>query len=464
MTEKSPSRPIEKFRDSPRVGEFLRAMFQRFNEECISYCVLHSYERLPEFAPSDVDIAIDGESLNKAEYIIYELADSMEYKVIQMLYYDVPKCFYYVLFFRDANGSPGFIQIDLMNDDNGIGRYLMKTAQILAGRRQFKEFYIPAAPVVACYLLIKKCVKGMMPPEQKMMIKDAFLEDKDGAKKMFIFFFGKRHLSKIEKIIYGNDSDKEQLKYLKIAAILKHRVLKPQLLIAKVYWLIKRTIKRIFEPTGIVVNLTSPDGGGKSAVADELSARMRSGFRRVDRMHWRPNFLRTPRKFFNPSKWNDPEPPNYSPHALPPRSRLSSIFRFLFFVADYVIGFLPCIQWPKIRTGLVICERYYYDFLIDLNRFRLDLPLWLPSIFLHLIPKPDLTILLTGSAQTIFERKQEISLSEIKRQLNAMETFSSKIPNIYKITIDQPFLKEISEIEDLIVAEMSKRLRIRLGK
>jgi hypothetical protein len=148
------------FRNSAMVGRYLSAFFERLNENRVCYCVLHSYEGLPAYAPSDVDMAVASGDLRKTEAVLFEVSDLLGFKVIQKLYYDIPRCYYYVIFFRDEVGSPGFVQLDFLNDDYGIGHYFMNTRSLLEGRRQYNGFYVPSVPVEACYLLIKKVIKG----------------------------------------------------------------------------------------------------------------------------------------------------------------------------------------------------------------------------------------------------------------------------------------------------------------
>lgn len=454
------------FRHSENVGVYLRAMFKRLNEKKIRYCVLHSYEQLPDFAPSDVDIAVDLDGMQNVEPIIYELAKDLGFKVIQKLYYDVPISFYYVLFFRDGNGLPGFIQLDLMCDAQGIGSYLMDTETLLEGRRKEREFYIPSASVEACYLLIKKATKEVLLPEHIGQLRKLIKEDPEGCKRLFTCYFGRRNIACIERLI-ADQKVQEQFKllnFLKREAIKRKLISKPHLIILKAFWSLKRIYQRIVQPTGFMVTLISPDGGGKSALSKQLMARLRCGFRRTTKIHWRPYILPPPHKLLRPRQWKEPESPNYEPHTLPPKGRFISAIRFLYYLSDYMVGFLPKILWPKIRTTLVITERYYYDFLIDMARFRLNLPSYLPRLFLTLVPKPDLVILLDGPPEVFYERKQEISLQEINRQLGVLKSLSTLFPNVHEVRVDQPFDKEVAEVEDLIMNELEKRLKKRLGR
>jgi hypothetical protein len=71
------------------------------------------------------------------------------------------------------------------------------------------------------------------------------------------------------------------------------------------------------------------------------------------------------------------------------------------------------------RNGLIVVDRYFYDFHVDQRRYRLALPNWLVSCAAKLIPHPDLVFYLDGSPETILRRKAELPAVEIARQRDA---------------------------------------------
>jgi hypothetical protein len=460
-----PKASMMSFRYSKKVGQYLRAFFDCLANEGIRYCVLHSYEGLPDYAPSDVDMAVDSCDLSHVEEIIFHVAELLDFRVIQKVHYDVPRCYAYVLFFRDE-GNPGFIQLDLLNDDYGIGRYALRTKTLLEGRRQHETFFIPSVPMEACYLLVKKVQKGKALPEHTEKLRDLFREDENGVLNVVARHFGRRHTDEVTRFIEATSAEDQSAisKRLKRTLFVRYAILRPHLSLLKFLWLVKRVIERVVSPTGLIVVFLSPDGGGKSAVTDMILTRLKHGFQNTRRMHWRPYLLPPPRKLLHPSTWTEPEIPNRDPHALPPKSVSSSLLRFLYYLFDYLLGYLPKVLWPKIRTHLVIFERYYYDLLVDTKRFRLSIPAWLPRVFLRIVPREDILFLLTGPPEVLYERKQEISLAEMRRQLQTIEVISRKFANARKISFDQAVEDEVCQIEDVILDRLESRLRKRTGR
>lgn len=453
------------FRFSKKVGTFLTKLFETFNLEKLCYCVLHSYEGLPAYTNSDVDMAVASGDLKKCEEIIFDVSDLLGFRVIQKLYYDIPRCYYYVVFFRDDDGAPGFVQLDVLNDDHGIGRYILKTKTILEGRQRFNGFYIPSAPVEACYLLIKRTIKGQVLPEHADKLSRLFQEGGKAVDNFVASCFGVEHMGEILRLVEGMESSDQRdvILSLRKALLFRYRTLAPHLRILALLWFIKRVWERMVFPTGLIAILISPDGGGKSTVADLLLQRLRFGFRNAKRIHWRPYLLPPPNKLFSPERWKEPEAPNHEPHKSAPKGIINSIARFFYYLTDFVLGYFPKVLWLKMRTHLVVFERYYYDFLIDTKRFRFTIPSWLPYLFLPFVPKGDILLVLSGSAEVLYKRKQEIPLHEIRRQLDAIERLSKRLDNVCRVNVDQPIMDEVLQIESAIVETLEERLRDRTG-
>ena len=346
-----------------------------------------------------------------------------------------------------------------------IGKYLLKSNYLLLERHKYKMFFIPGPLAEAHYLIIKKAMKRALPISQKRRLQCLFNKHKDSLEKTLEMHIGTQNLLRVRKLIESELKDESKLlTRLSRSLLINYYSNRPHLLIVRCFFLIKKFIHRIFEPTGLIVAILSPDGGGKSALSEAIRGRLRQGFRGVRSIHWRPYLLPPPRKLLTPSTWHDSESPNYSPHSLSAKSKVNSIFRFWYYLADYFLGFFPKMLWPKIRTNLVISERYYYDFCIDTARFRLDIPHYLPWLFLPVVPRPDLLICLCGPPEVIYARKQEISFEEIIRQLHVTSCISKKLPYSHQISIDQPFNDEVSQVEDFIMGLLEKRLRKRVGR
>ena len=93
-----------------------------------------------------------------------------------------------------------------------------------------------------------------------------------------------------------------------------------------------------------------------------------------------------------------------------------STAKLLYLWVDYVIGYLLRVRPRMVRSTFVIFDRYYHDLLIDARRFRYGGPKWLAKIIGHLIPLPDLILILDAPADVLQSRKQEVAKEESERQ------------------------------------------------
>src|ERR1700730_426029 len=67
----APSRPHVTAREAAgrSLREFLLTLFQLLDECSVRYCVLHSWEKLPDELPNDLDLAVLKEDKLKLRYV-----------------------------------------------------------------------------------------------------------------------------------------------------------------------------------------------------------------------------------------------------------------------------------------------------------------------------------------------------------------------------------------------------------
>ena len=168
-----------------------------------------------------------------------------------------------------------------------------------------------------------------------------------------------------------------------------------------------RLLNRVVQPTGLIVAIIGPDGCGKTTVIKHISEEFVPPFRRLRYFHLRPNFGRIANNKIE-----------HTPHSTPPRSNFFSLLKTAVFIADYWTSWLKLVLPAKVRSSLVIFDRYYHDMLVDQRRYRLP-PGFLPARLLApLIPKPDIWLILSAHPEQLVARKGEISLDDAAR-LNA---------------------------------------------
>ena len=185
-------------------------------------------------------------------------------------------------------------------------------------------------------------------------------------------------------------------------------------------------ILRIVKPPGKMIVLLGTDGAGKSTVIEAIKpALMDATHKALLVKHLRP-------RLFPPlgrikEKTRDDNEVVTDPHGAVASGYFLSLVRLAYYFLDYTIGY-----WLLIRPALskspniVLFDRYAYDILLDPKRLRINLPQWALRIFVNIVPKPDLTICLYGDPEVLAQRKNELPVQEVERQVNALVSFSEK--------------------------------------
>jgi thymidylate kinase len=179
-------------------------------------------------------------------------------------------------------------------------------------------------------------------------------------------------------------------------------------------------------PSGRIIGISGPDGSGKSTLCHELAARSLAS-RRVLHLHHRPHVL--------PSRVRAPVA---RPHGLPPYPKLLSGAKALYLFLDFAFGWMVRVR-PLVRRGAwVLLERGWWDIVVDPARYRLSGIGRLARFLGTCLPKPDVTVVLEAPAEQLRERKAELSLEELSRQMTAWRELGTVCGRVYFLDASLP--------------------------
>src|SRR5258706_15215769 len=111
--------------------------------------------------------------------------------------------------------------------------------------------------------------------------------------------------------------------------------------------------------------------------------------------------------------------PVTEPHRQSPRSTPGALAKLGVVLVDTLLG--AATAWrPARRRGVVVVERGWFDMAVDPRRYRLPLGFrrvvrWLGRT----IPKADVVVILSGDPRAVHERKPEIGVAEVTRQIES---------------------------------------------
>ncbi len=155
--------------------------------------------------------------------------------------------------------------------------------------------------------------------------------------------------------------------------------------------------------------VVGPDGAGKSTVVDAIAERAAASGVRLWRAHYRPGLF----------TGSSDGVPSTDPHAAPPRSAPAALAKLGLVLGDHLLGYL--VRWrQQRRDGLLLLERGWFDMTVDPRRYRLP-EHWAPAVRLigRVLPRPDVVLVLSGDPQALHDRKPEIGVEEVERQIRS---------------------------------------------
>ena len=88
-------------------------------------------------------------------------------------------------------------------------------------------------------------------------------------------------------------------------------------------------------------------------------------------------------------------------------------------VVRFWLGYLATLQPVLRRGGLVVGDRWAYGYLVEPQALRFAGSSSVARLALRIMPQPDLVVALVADPETIRQRKPELTVEEITRQLTA---------------------------------------------
>lgn len=158
----------------------------------------------------------------------------------------------------------------------------------------------------------------------------------------------------------------------------------------------------------MVIGILGADGTGKSTLIAKLKEDLTDDYKlNVIHTHidFRPHLERASQDKHSLSR------PSYG--------LFVSVLKMLYRVCKYNAGYLL-----RSRNSVYIVDRHIYDFSIHFERYRFDARAnRLVRFVLKFIPRPNLLIIATGKAETIYGRNKENSMEDLRVLLSRYNSF-----------------------------------------
>lgn len=446
--------------------QILETLVGVFEEAGLPYCLLAGYDGYPDHIPSDIDFMVAPEWNDRLPALIALTAARSGAQLIQCLAHETTAA-YFVLARLDGSAIT-WLHPDSSSDYRREGRVWLHASRVMARRRLHpRGFWVPAPADAFAYYLVKKLDKGSLTEVQAAELSRRYGEDRPGAARALRRLLPKAEAVEVEIAARSGN-------WRPVAATLRelrnamrtHAAREPLPARLRQYLADKRRVlARLRHPTGFSIAFLGPDGSGKSSVIERVSAELAQAFRRVEYRHLRPPVF--PQRPLAPGQ-GKPAAVVTDPHAQPARGMAGSFAKLLHFWSLYVLGGLTWLYPRRVRSTLVIFDRYYHDLLADPARYRVQQSRFLmgfAALLGHLLPRPDIVFILDAPAEVLQARKQEVSFAESKRQRAAYAALaeSGHFHNVCLVDAAQPLETVVARILQQVVNSLELRAAHRLA-
>lgn len=404
-------------------AQALRDVFNDLTQSEIPWMVAKNYEGLPNLNYSkDVDILVDKKFFLKAHKTISSALKAHYFNRVVMVEYPNALC---SVFFNTSRGCCYSIKIDLVNGVSWRGASFLSFFDLYKKREKKLDFFVSGEFLNGFLLWFYPLIMGAgIKKKYQDIILRTIAQFSEGFQELLVDMCGKKLSTKIWLILKsgaleGTVKLKSQLCVTAWwIAFLKSP---PSTFLATVEYFHKEVVRRLHRPRASMLAVVGPDGSGKSTFVEAFQKELENILVRDPEgfcvLHFRPNIFPNIKKLLGGKKYDETKEEFTSPHRAKPAGFVGSIIRIVYYWLDYVVGYWVRVRSKCVAGKIFIFDRYFYDFIADPYRARINLPVWLRLLFLKLTPQPDIVFFLNCDAKTIYTRKQELELNEIERQL-----------------------------------------------
>lgn len=432
--------------------------------ENIKYFILRNYELLPEDNISkDVDIIIEPGSYNKASKILLDIFREEKLTHYYVVRYEKVRCW------LGMNTTTNFsIHIDLIEGYFNKGFEIFSFEELYKNTIKYKNFMVLNEKYDGIMLLIYKLVAcKYLKDEYKVKILDSYKNNKNDFINILTKVIGAELTKKIINCI-EKENFNELISYSNQISIKSKQISfkkYPIRTIRNIAQFIWEKISRIifnYKKYTKTIAVQAPDGAGKTTFLEEISKRILHMFgdeeRRIHYYHFRPTILPNLGEVGENIGVMKQDKDFTNPHRGKLASPLSSFVRMFYYWLDYIIGNSIYLRKDVQFDKFSVFDRYIYDFIIDPQRSKINLPKIIRKIFVFFTPKPKIVFYLYTKPEIIYQRKQELTLNEIERQLYELKKLANHDNNFIELDAAKTPDRIAQEALIIILNKFAKRI------
>jgi thymidylate kinase len=415
------------------------------NKNVDKYCVLRNYKFLPvSTGGSDLDILIDSESVDNFNTLLLRFIEENSLKLVSLI--NDKQCPKYCI-----SGSGWGIQIDAFKNSVYFGnKEIISSSILFKNTKNYNNIIVLNERVGVLLSFLKELLNNKV-CEQKYIVDLQQQFDEQDIDAQLLSQFTPQFVVYINQNLHHLD-ERHCLELHQLSKISFRR---------SKYYGFNSKLGRLLKQPGFIIAFLGTDGSGKSTIIKNITPALNDAFHNaVYYEHMRPNkFPSIARLLGNKEEFSGPVT---NPHGSSTSGFLGSLLRWSYYTLDYTFGFYLKV-WPKkaIRSCVWIFDRYYYDYLIDPKRGRIKLPYWILKFGQSIIPEPDIILCLGADAGEIHQRKPELPLAEVERQVLELKTFCDSHKKAVWIDTGKDIKTSSNDALEVINTMMSKRFELK---
>lgn len=429
----------------------INTAFDILDMEIKSYVLMNKYDEIPYSLPSDLDICVPQQDFLRLDEIMCKISKATGLVLTQKIRHNYRKCAY---IFTPLHVMEKFrLQLDFFSDFSVAATPLLIPYQEIQRKtRKCGRYTIPDYDLEYTFLLMRRIYKNDFDAEHCAVLANVLKGREVKCIEYAANYFERSLMESVCDLILKNDFQTLAERHIELKKALKKcsRTHAKRLYFLK-YWtdFVFRAFYRARYPVGMSVALLAPDGGGKTTVIDALKTTCWGSFHGIQVEYFRPNLLANA-GHYKPINPTEPSKTNPNPHDVSTDGKIKSLARFFFYNLDFLFGGVK-IQLLKIKKKLIVFDRYYYDYFVDLKRYKYSFSPLIPKIFRFMIPSPNVVFILIGTPSVLYQRKKELDIEELSRQIKAYKSLKKMYKKAVLVDVDLPLNDVVDEITKSII-------------
>lgn len=431
--------------------EFLKSLLHLLNTN-YNYAILRSYEELPDnFSSHDIDILVDKREFAQLKNDIYQILTKLNYKLLMV---NTNDRFVTLIIAKQFGDKLEHLYLDFFFNYSLYGVHLINAQEVLEKRIFNKKVYHVNKPYEFLEKFLNTTLLNKDYPAKYNNLLNEVNENYSSEVNL--------KLSSIFKIngLRIDGCKKYSGNYLIKKAFFRNLLSNPLKQTSNSFKFIYYYLKGQLKPNGFSFSITGPDGSGKTTILDGLKEHFSKIYREVAYNHFRPTVIPRIAELFKKTGLKKNVDVNYDkPHRGKKTSIPSSMFRLLYYIVDYIIGYYKVVKPILVRRGVVIFDRYFTDIISDSKRSQINLNYKVVFFLRRLVPKMNYNFIIFVEPEIILKRKQELTKKQIDGIYVKLNYVCNQDSNYKSIKNNKNPEIAINEIINFILTNQHKKYR-----